>query len=144
MKYFIKTLCLLISFSAISQTKKPIDIIKQISIADTVVFTADNSGCFHSYIGVFKFCKQKSGDRKLIYRTDGEWLTKSISAKNYSAFINKYKASTNHFKKIDTDKPTCTSTVEFELSNKKKNSKFKNTTCEAEFNPEMFLMELIK
>jgi hypothetical protein len=128
----------------VSQTKKPVDVIQQISVADTVIFTADNSGCFHSYIGIFKFCKQKNGSRKLIYRTDGDWTTKLVTSKKYSAFISKYKASVNHFKKIDTDKPACTSTVEFDLSNKKKNSKFKNTTCEADYNPEMFLMELIK
>jgi len=144
MKYFIQTILLLFSFTSFPQSKTKPDVIKQISVADTVIFIADNSGCFNSYIGVFKFCKQRSGGRKLIYKTDGTWITKNITAKSYAAFIGKYRSSTNHFKNIDTDKPTCTSTVEFELSDKKRVSKFKNTSCEAEYNPELFLMELIK
>ncbi|HWY10103.1 MAG TPA: hypothetical protein VN026_02200 [Bacteroidia bacterium] len=117
------------------------------SKADTVYFTADNSGCFNSYVLEVKMCKQKSGDRKLIMKSKMGTEEKIISSKNYEVFIKKYQASVKHFSKVD--KGLCTSITRFELMCKNKNgsinsTEFKNTTCEAEFNPEMFLQGLIR
>lgn len=147
MKYFIQTLLLFTSLQVFSQNKSVAKIITIISKADTVYFTADNSGCFHAYILEVKMCKQKSGDRKLIMKSDKGTEEKMLSVKNYKAFIKNYQISVNHF--INSDKVKCTSITEFELMNKTSNgkfnsSRFKNTSCEAEFNPEMFLIALIK
>ncbi len=130
-----------------SQNFSVVKLITLISKADTVYFTADNSGCFHAYVLEVKMCKQKSGDRKLIMKTDTGLVEKKLSAKNYSAFIKNYQKSVNHFSKIS--KQNCTSITAFELMNKNTNgsfnsSRFKNTSCEAEFNPEMFLGQLLR
>ncbi len=147
MKYFIQTLLLFISLQVFSQNKSVAKIIAIISKADTVYFTADNSGCFHAYILEVKMCKQKSGDRKLILKSDKGVEEKTLSSKSYKAFIKNYQTSVNHF--IKDSKTKCTSITKFELMNKTSNgkfnsSRFKNTSCEAEYNPEMFLMGLIK
>ena len=147
MKYFIQTLLLFISLQFFSQNKSVTKIISIISKADTVYFIADNSGCFHAYILEVKMCKQKSGDRKLIMKSDKGTEEKMLSAKNYKAFIKNYQASVNHF--ISEGNGKCTSITEFELMNKTSNgkfnsSRFKNTSCETEYNPEMFLMPLLK
>lgn len=147
MKYFIQTLLLFISLQVISQNKLISKTISQISKADTVCFVADNSGCFHAYVLEVKMCKQKSGDRKLILKSDKGTEEKMLSAKNYKAFIKNYQTSVNHF--VNSDKVKCTSITEFELMNKTSNGKFnstrfKNTSCEAEYNPEMFLQDLIR
>ncbi|MBN8691815.1 MAG: hypothetical protein J0L69_01400 [Bacteroidetes bacterium] len=119
----------------------------EISKADTVYFVADNSGCFNAYILEVKMCKQKRGDRKLIMRTDSKTEEKKISAKEFKTFMKNYENSVNHFIGIDNGK--CTSITEFDLYrryNREKTTsvKFKNTTCEAEFNPEMFLQNLLR
>ncbi len=147
MKCFIQLILLFVSLQVFSQNKLISKTIAQISKADTVYFTADNSGCFQAYVLEVKMCKQRSGDRKLIMKSDKGVEERTLSAKNYKAFIRNYQASVNHF--INSDKVKCTSITEFELMNKTSNgkfnsSRFKNTSCEAEFNPEMFLMTLIK
>ena len=50
---------------------------------------------------------------------------------------------------MNIDPGKCTSTSEFELMDKISKDKvtsvrFKNTTCEAEFNPEMFLQDIFR
>ena len=92
-------------------------------------------------------CKQRSGERKLILRTEKSAEEKKLSAKNFKAFIKNYQNSANHFISVDNGK--CTSTTEFDLfykptKDKVTSVKFKNSTCEAEFNPELFLQELLR
>lgn len=130
-----------------SQDKGVSKSMAEISKADTVYFVADNSGCFNAYILEVKMCKQKRGDRKLIMRTDSKTEEKKISAKEFKAFMKNYENSVNHFIGIDNGK--CTSITEFDLyrrytKEKTTSIKFKNTTCEAEFNPEMFLQNLLR
>ncbi|MBL7893686.1 MAG: hypothetical protein JNK50_00230 [Bacteroidia bacterium] len=130
-----------------SQDKGISKSIAEISKADTVYFVADNSGCFNAYILEVKMCKQKRGDRKLIMRTDSKTEEKKISAKEFKTFMKNYENSVNHFIGIDNGK--CTSITEFDLyrrytKEKATSIKFKNTTCEAEFNPEMFLQNLLR
>ena len=147
MKCFITTILLFISTLIFPQAKSVSSLITLISKADTVYFVADNSGCFHAYVLEVKLCKQKSGDRKLIMKTDTGLVEKKLSAKKYNQFIGNYKTSTNYF--IKNNKQTCTSTTEFDLYCKTKSgstngSKFKNVNCKAEYNPEMFLQELLR
>ncbi len=147
MKCFIQTILLLFSVTVFSQNKSFSKVIDITCKADTVYFIADNSGCFDSYILEVKMCKQKSGDRKLIMKSKKGAEEKMLSSKNYKAFIENYKTSANHF--ITVDKGKCTSISEFELMCKNKNgsinsTKFKNTSCEAEYNPEMFLENLLR
>lgn len=147
MRCVILLIVLFISFQSFSQNKLISKSITQISKADTVYFIADNSGCFNSYILEVKMCKQKFGERKLILKTEKNTEEKKLSAKNYQAFIKNYQASVSHF--INIDKGQCTSITEFDLlyksgKDKTTNVKFKNSTCEAEFNPEMFLQELLR
>lgn len=130
-----------------SQDKGVSKSMAEISKADTVYFVADNSGCFNAYILEVKMCKQKRGDRKLIMRTDSKTEEKKISAKEFRAFMKNYENSVNHFISIDNGK--CTSITEFDLyrrytKEKTTSIKFKNTTCEAEFNPEIFLQNLLR
>lgn len=130
-----------------SQDKGVSKSIAEISKADTVYFIADNSGCFNAYILEVKMCKQKRGERKLIMKTDSKTEEKKISAKEFKAFMKNYENSVNHFIGIDNGK--CTSITEFDLyrrytKEKTTSIKFKNTTCEAEFNPEMFLQNLLR
>ena len=147
MKCFIIAIALFVSFQGFSQTKSVSSLITLISKADTVYFVADNSGCFHAYVFEVKLCRQKSGERKLIMKTDTGLVEKRLTAKKYQAFINNYKTSTNYF--IKNNKQTCTSTTEFDLYCKTKSgsingSKFKNMNCDAKYNPEMFLQDLLR
>lgn len=147
MKCFIFSILLLFSVSVFSQNKSISKVIAITSKADTVYFIADNSGCFNSYVLTVKMCKQKSGDRKLIMSSKMGTEEKILSAKNYEAFVKNYNASVQHFIKVGQGK--CTSISKFELMNKNKNgsvngTKFNNSTCEAEFNPEMFLQDLFR
>ena len=146
MKYFIFSIIFLFSLNVFSQNKSLSKVIEITSKADTVYFVADNSGCFNSYILEVKMCKQRSGDRKLIMRSKMGNEEKILSAKNYQAFIKNYNASVQHF--INVGQGKCTSISKFELTNKNKNgsvnsTKFNNSTCEAEYNPEMFLQGLL-
>lgn len=145
MKYFIFSIIFLFSLVSFSQNKSFSKIISLTSKADTVYFVADNSGCFNSYVLTVKMCKQKLGDRKLIMTSKMGTEEKNISAKNYKAFIKNFETSVQHFIKVGQGK--CTSISKFELMNKNKNgslnsTKFSNSTCEAEYNPEMFLQGL--
>ncbi len=147
MKYLITSILFFVSFQIFSQSKSVSSLITLISKADTVYFVADNSGCFHAYVLEVKLCKQKSGERKLIMKTDTGLVEKKLSAKKYKSFISNYKASTNYFIKNATQ--TCTSTTEFDLYCKTKSgsvngSKFKNVNCDAKYNPEMFLQDLLR
>ena len=147
MKYRFFIIFLFISFQFFSQTTSVNKLITLISKADTVHFVADNSGCFHAYVLEVKMCKQKSGIRKLIMKTDTGMVEKNLSAKKYQSFIGNYKKSANYF--IKNTKQTCTSTTEFDLycitkSGSTNSSKFKNLNCNADYNPEFFLQGLLK
>lgn len=147
MKNSLIIIFVLFTGALFSQDKLISKSIAEISKADTVYFVADNSGCFNAYILEVKMCKQKRGDRKLIMRTDSKTEEKKISAKEFKAFMKNYENSVNHFISIDNGK--CTSITEFDLyrrytKGKATSIKFKNTTCEAEFNPEMFLQNLLR
>ncbi len=147
MKYKLAITFLFASFSFFSQTISTDKLITLISKADTVHFVADNSGCFHAYVLEVKMIKQKSGDRKLIMKTDTGLVEKKLSAKKYKAFIDNYKTSTKYFTK--NNKQTCTSLTEFDLycftkSGSMNGSKFKNLNCDAKYNPEMLLAQLLK
>lgn len=147
MKYFITSILFFISAQFFPQSKSVSKLITLISKADTVYFIADNSGCFHAYVLEAKLCKQKSGERKLIMKTDTGLVERKLSAKKYNQFINNYKTSANYF--IKSPEQTCTSVAEFDLYCKTKTGstngfKFKNVNCKAEYNPEMFLQELLR
>jgi hypothetical protein len=147
MRFSISLILFFVSIQSFSQNKLIAKSISLISKADTVYFIADNSGCFNAYILEVKMCKQKSGNRKLILKTEKSLEEKTLSSKNYKAFIKKYETSVNHFIGIDNGK--CTSTTEFDLyckhsKDKITTVKYKNTTCEAAFNPELFLQELLR
>lgn len=147
MKNSLIIIFVLFTGALFSQDKLISKSIAEISKADTVYFVADNSGCFNAYILEVKMCKQKRGDRKLIMKTDSKTEEKKISAKEFKAFMKNYENSVNHFISIDNGK--CTSITEFDLyrrytKEKTTSIKFKNTTCEAEFNPEMFLQNLLR
>ena len=60
MKHFVCAILFLVSAALFSQSKSFNKTIEKISKADTVYFTADNSGCFDSYILEVKMCKQKA------------------------------------------------------------------------------------
>jgi hypothetical protein len=80
-------------------------------------------------------------------KTDTGLVEKRLSAKKYNQFISNYKTSTNYF--IKSPEQTCTSVTEFDLYCKTKSgstngSKFKNGNCKAEYNPELFLQELLR
>lgn len=80
-------------------------------------------------------------------KTDTGLVEKKLPAKKYNAFIENYKKSTDYF--IKNNKQTCTSVTEFDLYCKTKTgsvngSKFKNTNCNADYNPELFLQELLR
>ena len=146
MKYSLIAILFLVSCFSFSQNVSVNKLIALISKADTVHFVADNSGCFHAYILEVRMYKLKSGERKLIMKTDTGMVEKKLSPKKYKLFIDNYTASTNHF--INVDKQKCTSVTEFDLycytkKGSVNGSKFKNTSCEAEFNPEFFLQQLL-
>lgn len=147
MKYRLIAILFFISGFSFSQNISVNKLITLISKADTVHFVADNSGCFHAYILEVRMCKLKSGDRKLIMKTDTGMVEKKLSAKKYKLFIEKYIASSNHFSKVN--KQMCTSVTAFDLycytkKGSTNGSKFNNTSCEAEYNPEMFLSQLLR
>lgn len=147
MRHILISILLLVSICVFSQSKSVSKLITLISKADTVYFVADNSGCFHAYVLEVKMCKQKSGDRKLIMKTDSGLVERKLASKKYNQFISNYKTSTSYF--IKTPEQTCTSVTEFDLYCKTKSgstngSKFKNVNCKAEYNPELFLQELLR
>jgi hypothetical protein len=147
MKRLLNSILFLVSINVFSQSKSVSKLITLISKADTVYFVADNSGCFHAYVLEVKMCKQKSGERKLIMKTESGLVERKLSSKKYKKFIFNYKISTNYFAK--SPQQTCTSVTEFDLRSKTKNgsingSKFKNINCKAEYNPELFLQDLLR
>lgn len=147
MKYILNSILLLVSINVFSQGKSVSKLITLISKADTVYFVADNSGCFHAYVLEVKMCKQKSGERKLIMKTDTGLVKRKLSAKKYKQFICNYKTSANYF--IKSPQQTCTSVTEFDLWSKTKKgsingSKFKNVNCNADYNPELLLQDLLR
>lgn len=130
-----------------SQTTSSSKLVDIISKADTVNFVADNSGCFHAYVLEVKMCKQKSGGRTLLLKTDTGIVNRTLSAKKYKAFISNYKTSSNYFAKHN--KQTCTSVTEFNLycktkSGSRNSSGFRNLNCNAVYNPEFFLQDLLR
>lgn len=146
-KKFLIIIFIFFTGALFSQNKLISKSITEISKADTVYFIADNSGCFNAYILEVKMCKQKRGNRLLIMKTDSKAEEKRISCKEFKSFMKNYETSVNYFATKDDGK--CTSITEFDLYrkyNKDKTTsiKFKNTTCEAEFNPEMFLQNLLR
>lgn len=146
-KKFLIIIFIFFTGALFSQNKLISKSITQISKADTVYFIADNSGCFNAYILEVKMCKQKRGSRLLIMKTDSKTEEKRISSKEFKSFLKNYEASVNYFATKDDGK--CTSITEFDLYRKYNKDKitsikFKNTTCEAEFNPEMFLQNLLR
>lgn len=110
--------------------------------ADTVYFVAETSGCFDAGSKTYQFCKMKNGDRNIIVTENNLHLSKSIHSKQFKLFINRFARSAEHFK--DEKNPTCTLTTDFYLSGNKEKIAFKNGTCENDYNPELFLLELIK
>lgn len=141
MKYSVQIILLLFSFVSFSQA----DPITKIAKASTVSFVADNSGCFGGEIIEYKLVKKKNGDRSVtIVKQDGKIETKKLSAKNYSAFISNFKTSYVKFKDPESVKQTCTSVSVFFLQDSKNKMSFSNVTCEADYNPEMFLQNLFR
>jgi hypothetical protein len=117
--------------------------ISQISSAETMTFVAATSGCFNAGTNTYRFIRQKNGERKVDCTIDKVNSAKKISAKNYEAFVKRYQESAKRFSDPD-EKQMCTTTAEFEMSSKKGNSKFRNITCEPQFDPETYLKQLLK
>jgi hypothetical protein len=139
-------LCIVFSvlgLSLFSQSKKP-DKLKQIAAADTVVFSVETSGCIESGVLIYKLARQKNKDRLVMYTIRGVAHKKKLSAKNYDVFTYRFRSSAQRFKYLDEETKTCTMQSTFELSDKKQKIDFRNTTCEAEFNPEELLKQLMK
>ena len=141
MKCGIQIILLLFSLFSFSQT----DPISKIGKASTVSFVSDNSGCFGGEIIEYKLVKTKNGGRTVtIIKKDGKAEIKKLSSKNYAGFVSNFRASYNKFKDPESVKQTCTSVSLFFLSDSKNKIKFSNVTCEAEYNPEMFLQNLFR
>ena len=143
MKNIFKILFLVFSFSAFSQTPKP-DKLKLISSADTVIFTVNMSGCFSGGATIYKFAKLKNGERNVIYKKANDLTVKKITSKHYDTFIYRFKMSAFKFKYVEDGKYTCTTVTKFELSDKKESINFTNGSCEAEFDLEELLKQLLK
>ena len=141
MKHLLQIAFLLFSSPFFSQTNSKV--IKQISTADSVVFIAKSSGCFNAGTTTYKFVKQKNKEHKVIYSVEKLQVVKKISAKNYEAFLKRFEVSAERFKDPD-EKKSCTTISDFELKDKKQLVKFTNGTCQPEFNPEEFLLQLLK
>ncbi len=143
MKNIFQIIFLVFSSAIISQTLKS-DKLKLISVSDTVVFTVDMSGCFNAGITIYKFAKQKNNDRIVIYKKADALFNKKITSKNYDVFVYRFRTSEFKFKHADENGKVCTTISKFELGNQKQSVGFTNNTCEAEFNPEDFLLQLLK
>jgi hypothetical protein len=144
MKYIIQFILLLFVLDSHSQEKAKTDPVKKIVNSSTVLFTADNSGCFGGETITYKLVKQKNGDRKVSYKKAGKDESRKIKAKDYSAFVKNYSLSYDKFRDPDAVKQTCTSVSVFSLSGGKDSLGFKNVTCQGEFNPEFYLLEKLK
>ncbi len=138
MKHLLQILFLFFSCFIFSQNQ-----VIQIASAETVLFSASTSGCFNAGANTYKFVKQKNKAYKIVCTIDKKTGTKKLSAKNYEAFVKRFEESAERFKDPD-EKQLCTTTSTFELSSKKGNLKFVNGTCQPEFNPEEYLMQLLK
>ncbi len=141
MRGFIQIFFILVTLTASAQSKKQPDIIQQISTADTVIFIVKTSGCFDAGTTIYKIAKQKK-NRVVIWTKNNVKETKKLSAKDYTAFVNNYKVSEKRFRGLDQG--VCTLITEFELNGKKQSSKFANRSCQAEYNPEEVLKQLMK
>ncbi len=141
MKHFLKIILFFLSLPFFSQNSAIL--LKQISTADTVVFTAKTSGCFNAGTNTYKFVKQKNKEHKVFCDTEKVKSIKKITAKNYDAFLKRFEASVERFKDPD-EKQLCTTISEFEMSSKKGSLKFINGNCLPEFDPEDLLIKLLK
>lgn len=140
MKYRLIAILFFISGFSFSQS----NIVGKISKAVMVSFVADNTGCFGGEVVEYKFVKKNKCRSVTIIKKNGVKETKEISSKNYTDFISNFKDSYNKFKNSGSDQQTCTSISAFILSDSKNKVSFTNVTCEAEFNPEMFLQNLFR
>lgn len=143
MKLVCKILFLVFSFTGFSQTPKP-DKLKLISNSDTVIFTVNTSGCFSAGITVYKFIKLKNNEREVVYKKANAVATKKVTLKNYEVFIYRFKTSAFKFKHVEEGGKVCTTVSKFEIRDRKESSEFTNNTCEAEFDPEELLKQLLK
>jgi hypothetical protein len=126
-----------------SQSKPKPSPLKQLSQSDTVIFSAHNSGCFNSGTNTYTIVKLKTGERHIEYRKAGTPVTKKISSKKFDSFLLSFKNSMNRFKDPD-EKSKCTMVSDFELKNREQGISFRNGSCEAQFNPEETLLQLLK
>jgi len=138
MKQVLQIVFLFAAASLFSQVS-----ISKISSAETVTFVAATSGCFNAGTNTYKFVKQKNGDRKVSCTIDKVSSTKKISLKNYDAFVKRFEGSAKRFSDPD-EKQMCTTVSDFEMNSKNGVSKFKNITCEPQFDPETYLRQLLK
>ena len=143
MKNFFQIIFFCFSITIFSQTSKP-DKLKLISQGDTVIFSAATSGCFSAGTNIYKFAKLKNHDRNVIYKKANVWVTKKITLKNYDVFIYRFRSSEFKFKHADENGKVCTTVSKFEIGDQKESTSFTNNTCEAEFDPEHLLLELLK
>lgn len=142
MRYLRIILFVLLSANLFSQTSSNRDVLNKIAGSSTVYFTVSTSGCFNAGSKTYTITVLKNKSRKIVYTDQDKTITKVISAKNYKLFMDRFAASLHKFS--EDIKQTCTLTTEFELSNKKQKLNFTNTTCDNNFHPENYLMELIK
>lgn len=126
-----------------SQISRP-DKLKQISVADSVFFTVKTSGCIDSGTLSYVIVKSKNNDRIVFLKKDTVTQKKKLTSKNYDVFVYRFRQSAQRFKYADENEKKCTLTTSFVISDKKQSLDFTNSTCEAEFNPEELLKQLMK
>lgn len=126
-----------------AQTKAKPDALKQLSQGDTLVFLAHNSGCFNAGTNMYIITRHKNGEREITYNKAGQIQTKKITAKKFDAFISNYRNSMKRFSDPD-EQSKCTMISTFSLKDHEQALTFKNGSCEAKFNPEETLLQLLK
>lgn len=139
---YLRLTILLVLFTVklFSQSEK--EVLKKLEKADSLFFTVNTSGCFDSGEKTYKFKRLKNGSRQVNFFSENKQQTRKISSKKFKLFLKNYWGAYNHF---NNDKPpTCTLTMDFDLSDKANKLSFKNGTCENSYNPEMYLIELLK
>ncbi|MGZ3932997.1 MAG: hypothetical protein ACXVPQ_11430 [Bacteroidia bacterium] len=143
MKYLLQFLFFLCVLPVIAQSKSKADPLKEMIQSDTLVFSAYNSGCFNAGTNTYTIVKLKNGEREVSYTRGAVPALKKITAKKFDAFIASMRSSMNRFKDPE-EKPRCTMISVFTLKDKKHEIRFKNGSCEAQFNPEETLSQILK
>lgn len=116
--------------------------VESISLCDTVVMQVHSAGCFHSYDQTYTFYKQ-GRKRRVVYRSGLDTLTKKIGRRAYKKFMACYRKSYDHFSPLG-DRIHCTTVSSYKLSGCELLATFSNISCEADYEPERLLKNLLK